>query len=128
MSSSLIVSHDLQVFEPWKVISLPDQSNGSSVVAMAVGYSFSALLTSCGSVYVSGKLGGMKSGGEGEGEERTWRLLHNPTKEGSEEGRKVVGLKSGLHYLTALEVGGAQEGISHHRFLVWGRHSPVITS
>ncbi|CAI8006477.1 RCC1-like G exchanging factor-like protein [Geodia barretti] len=105
-----IESSDMQVFEPWKVNLLPNQSDAGEVVAMTIGSSFSATLTERGDIYVAGRLGGREKGGEG------WGLLHDS---GSRSNEEVVDVKAGLHYLAAL----VREGKGHQRLLLWGRHS-----
>ena len=100
---------------------MPDQSGNSSVVAVAAGSSFSAVLTGNGSVYVSGWLCGVS---EGEGRETegggTWRLLHDAEREGG-----VVNIGAGLHYLVAL-VDGTVGGARNRHLLLWGSHSPAL--
>ena len=103
---------------PQKVLLALPQSQAQvggdgSVVAVATGSSFSAVLTQRGTVYYTGRLGGREE--EEEEEEGAWRLLYGGEQEG-EEGGRVVEIKAGLHYLAALEAG-------NRRILLWGRHN-----
>ena len=91
---------------------LPDQSDAGRVVAVTIGSSFSAVLTRRGDIYVAGRLGGREEG------RKDWSLLHDSR---SRQNERVIGVKAGLHYLTALVKGSEVKG--DQRLLIWGRHS-----
>ena len=97
---------------PQRVISLSNQHNDESVVAVTAGSSFSAVLTRHGNIYYSGRLGGIEEDKRADRKKKEhWKLLFDGTQNGVE----VADIRAGLHYMAAVEAG-------RRYILLWGRY------